>query len=173
MKTRKQLYEQEASELLDMVSVYGALYQQQILGMYPEDKERILKILVYLVRQGRLLYDRNTDIYCVPGAEKKKDSELMLSFGILLDFARQVSYHTASDFPVQITFLANDELYEIIYAENGKEIILNHACSKLDPAAKRILRIDTLEQVQKLIIPNTIAYCIVDDTGNVNYYDVG
>ena len=82
----------------------------------------------------------------------------------------QVEYHAAGEYPVKIIFLAGGEVYEILYAEPGKEAILNLMLAR--PAQEPPVRLVILEdaaQVDLLAIPNVRAYCLLDSDGNIQY----
>lgn len=69
-------------------------------------------------------------------------------------------------------FIADGELYEVIYVETGGEALIEHAVAKQpDDAEKRIVIVESAEQIGKLNIPDVTAYCTVDmNTGAVQYY---
>ena len=91
---------------------------------------------------------------------------------VLTDFIDRVDYHSSTDFPVKLIFIADGELYEVIYVETGGEALIEHAVAKQpDDAEKRIVIVESAEQIGKLNIPDVTAYCTVDmNTGAVQYY---
>ena len=124
MKTRAQIYSHEASGILRDISTYGILTQKQILGLYPQKDEQIKNLLSYLCKQKRLfLVDGFYSL--TPELPKDRDRGLEAAVTVLADFMEQVEYHAAGEYPVKIIFLAGGEVYEILYAEPGKEAILN------------------------------------------------
>ena len=64
------------------------------------------------------------------------------------------------------------ELYKVIYVETGGEALIEHAVAKQpDDAEKRVVIVESAEQIGKLNIPDVTAYCTVDmNTGAVQYY---
>mgnify|MGYP000062680622 CR=1 FL=1 len=124
MKTRAQIYSHEASGILREISTYGVLTQKQILGLYPQKDEQLKNLLSYLCKQKRLfLVDGFYSL--TPELPKDRDRGLEAAVTVLADFMEQVEYHAAGEYPVKIIFLAGGEVYEILYAEPGKEAILN------------------------------------------------
>ena len=124
MKTRVQIYSHEASGILRDISTYGVLTQKQILGLYPQKDAQIKNLLAYLCKQKRLfLVDSFYSL--MPELPKDRDRGLEAAVTVLADFMEQVEYHAAGEYPVKIIFLAGGEVYEILYAEPGKEAILN------------------------------------------------
>ena len=67
-----------------------------------------------------------------PKLPKDRDRGLEAAVTVLADFMEQVKYHAAGEYLVKIIFLADGEVYEILYVEPGKEAILN-----LPPARNR------------------------------------
>lgn len=56
MKTRAQIYGQEAAGLLRIISMYPGLNQSQLCQFYQEKADRIPTVLAILKKQGRICY---------------------------------------------------------------------------------------------------------------------
>lgn len=120
MKTREQIYGQEAAGILRDVSMYRALTEMQLLKLYPHKESKIRNLLSYLQKQGRIV--QCGEYYRIPAeVEESIDHGLSKAVWVLTDFMEQVEYHSVSDYPAKIIFFADGEVYEIIYAEPGKE----------------------------------------------------
>ena len=90
---------------------------------------------------------------------------------VLLDFLDHVEYHTASDFPVKIVFFTNSQAYEIICALQGQEALICQAVQRLkEQSVRRIVLIETPEQIPALAFSSIAGYCTVDKSGTVRYY---
>lgn len=123
MKTREQIYGQEAAGILRDVSMYHALTETQLLKLYPHKESKIRNLLSYLQKQGRIV--QRGEYYRIPAdAEESIDHGLSKAVWVLVDFMEQVEYHSVSDYPAKIIFFADGEVYEIIYAEPGKEQLM-------------------------------------------------
>ena len=166
MKTRAQIYSHEASGILRDISTYGVLTQKQILGLYPQKNEQLKNLLSYLCKQKRLfLVDGFYSL--TPELPKDRDRGLEAAVTVLADFMEQVEYHAAGEYPVKIIFLAGGEVYEILYAEPGKEAILNLLLAR--PEQEPPVRLVILEDAAQVAIPNVRAYCLLDGDGSVQY----
>ena len=127
MKTREQIYGQEAAGILRDVSMYRALTEMQLLKLYPHKESKIRNLLSYLQKQGRIV--QRGEYYRIPAdAEAGIDYGLSKAIWVLTDFMEQVEYHSVSDYPAKIIFFADDEVYEIIYVEPGKEQLKVSLC---------------------------------------------
>ena len=123
MKTREQIYGQEAAGILRDVSMYRALTEMQLLKLYPHKESKIRNLLSYLQKQGRIV--QRGEYYRIPAeVEESIDHGLSKAVWVLTDFMEQVEYHSVSDYPAKIIFFADGEVYEIIYAEPGKEQLI-------------------------------------------------
>ena len=162
MKTRAQIYSHEASGILRDISTYGVLTQKQIFGLYPQKDEQIKNLLTYLCKQKRLfLVDGFYSL--TPELPKDRDRGLEAAVTVLADFMEQVEYHAAGEYPVKIIFLADGEVYEILYAEPGKEAILNLLLARPEQEPPvRLVILEDAAQVDLLAIPNVRAYCLLD-----------
>lgn len=91
MKTREQIYGQEAAGLLRDVSMYRALTEMQLLKLYPHKESKIRNLLSYLQKQGRIV--QRGEYYRIPAdAEESIDHGLSKAVWVLTDFMEQVEY---------------------------------------------------------------------------------
>lgn len=170
MKTRAQIYEREAAALLRDISMYHVVAEGQLLRLHPGKEDKTRNLLSYLVRQGRVW--RDGDCYCdTPDGKAGMDRGLFAAVWVLADFIGQVEYHSAGDYPVKIIFFADGEVYEIIHAAQGKEVLLSHVLA--DPGeqpSRYLVLVDDPAQITELMIPNVNGYCTVSPNGDVSYY---
>lgn len=170
MKARDQTYSQEAASLLRDVSMYRALTRDQVLRLYPGKREKINELLIYLTKQERLLYEDG--LYrAAPGHDGKVDRALFAAVWVLVDFIDRVEYHAVADYPAKIIFFADGAVYEIIHVEQGKEAMMTNILTAAgDDPSRRLIMVDTPEQINTLDIPNACGYCTVSPDGEVQYY---
>lgn len=171
MKTREQIYGKEASALLRDITTYHYMKRGQLLKLYPGKERQIESLLPHLVRQGRICYDADTDIY-FDSPDTRPDSETLSALWVLADFGGRVEYHSSDEFPVRLIFFAEGETYEIICLTPEKEALIEHALSLTSDEynGKRILIVEDAEQISHINIPEAI-FCTVDSyTGDVQYY---
>lgn len=171
MKTREQIYGKEAADLLRNITTYHYIRREQFLRLYPGKEDKIANLLSFFVRQGRLRFDKNLNMYH-DGTEASPDNEMLAAIWVLTDFIDRTDYHSSTDFPTKLIFIADGELYEVIYVVAGNEALIEHALSQQsNDAEKRIVIVEDSEQITRLSIPDVTAYCTVDmDTGSVQYY---
>ncbi len=172
MKTRQQIYGQEAASILRDVTMYRALKEEQLLRLYPGKQDKVRKLLGHLVRQGRISYDKDSGLYRAAADDTVPiDQGLLAAVWVLVDFIDRVEYHSACDFPGKVVFFADGEVYEIVYAAYGQEALISHALSNRqgDPP-QYIILVDKPEQIMGLDVPNTSGYCTVSAEGAVQYY---
>lgn len=170
MKTRDQIYAQEATSLLRDITMYHVLKKEQLLALYPGKQKKIENLLSYLVKQDRIF--RSGDYYLAqPNGDQEIDHGLMAAVWVLIDFIDRVEYHSSGDFPTKVIFFADGEIYEVIHAAIGKEALINHILS--DPGeepSKFLILVDKIEQISDLQAPNVAGYCTVSEDGTVQYY---
>ncbi len=170
MKTRDQIYAQEATSLLRDITMYKALKKEQVLALYPDKKSKIENLLSYLVKQKRIY--RGRDYYLAqPDDEDSIDYALLSAIWVLIDFIDRVEYHSSGDYPTKIIFFADGEVYEIVYVAIGKEVLINHILSaRNEEPPKYLVLVDKAAQINELNIPNAVGYCTVAAGGTVQYY---
>lgn len=171
MKTRAELYGQEATDLLRIISMYPGLSELQLCRFYSDKKEIVQTLLSHLKRQGRILQNTSGRYFAQGNAPPAPDSELCQAVWVLLDFIDRAEFHSVSDFPVKIIFFVSGELYEIISVAVGQETLITHALlQNKEHCGRRILLVEAPEQISRLEIPSVSGYCTVDSAGKVNYY---
>ena len=170
MKTRDKIYGREAAALLRDISMYHVMTEEQLFRLHPGKKEKTRSLLAYLVRQNRAW--KVDGYYCAaPDSAEDMDRGLLAAVWVLADFADQVEYHSAGDFPAKIIFFADGEVYEIIYIAQGRETLVTQALKNTGEQPSRYLVIvDSAEQIEGLDIPNVNGYCTVSLEGDVEYY---
>ena len=170
MKTRAQIYEREVAALLRDISMYHVLTEGQLLRLHPGKEKKVKNLLAYLVRQNRVWLVN--DFYCAAqDSLENMDRGLFAAVWVLADFIGQLEYHSAGDYPVKIIFFADGEVYEIIHAAQGKEVLLSHVLA--DPGeqpSRYLVLVDDPAQITELLIPNVNGYCTVSPNGDVSYY---
>lgn len=150
--------------------MYRALTEAQLLGLYPGKHRQIQKLLPYLERQGRIFHQEDGS-YTATQQPEEFDSGLSRSLWVLIDFIDQADFHSTSDFPAKIIFFAHDEVYEIVYAAFGQEVLISHVLSaKTDEPPHYIILVDKPEQIALIEAPNISAFCTVSPDGQVQYY---
>lgn len=171
MKSRSQIYRNEAATLLRDLTTYHHIRHNQILKLYPGKESKIENLLSYFVKQGRIFYDQHRDIYH-DGIEASPDHAMLAAIWVLLDFIDKVEYHSVVDFPACLLFLAEGDLYEIFFIPEEKEILYTQAISQEGGEnGKRIVIVENVHQIDRLSIPGVTAYCTVDiATGAIQYY---
>ena len=171
MQHRNQQQESHLTEITRLLSMYHALDLSQLRRLYPELTEgKLLRLLGRLEKAGRLAFlpERELVLYskdCVP------NPSTIAAFWVLMDFREDITFHTASDFPVALTFYTQSDAYDVIHIPEEKEILMNHALSAYkEDAPRRIAIVDNAGQIPLLNIPGIAAFCTVTPEGKVQYY---
>lgn len=170
MKTRDQIYGQEAASILRDISMYRALKEGQLLRLYPGKQDKVTNLLAYLVRQGRVCLCG--DLYCTDQNQADNvDQGLLAAVWVLVDMIDRVEFHSVGDYPAKIIIFSDGEVYEIVHAAVGKEALISRVLADVkDEPSKYIILVDRLEQIAELQIPNASGYCTVSPEGEVQYY---
>ena len=104
MKTREQIYGQEAAGILRDVSMYRALTEMQLLKLYPHKESKIRNLLSYLQKQGRIV--QRGEYYRIPAdAEESIDYGLSKAVWVLTDFMSRWNIILSVTIPPKSSFL--------------------------------------------------------------------
>ena len=171
IKTRAEIYGQEATELLRLISMYPGISGRQLCRFYPGQEGKIKTLLAHLEKQGRIVPTRSGE-YFLHGRElTNSDNGMLRAIWVLLDFIDRVEFHSSGDFLAKILFFSNGELYEIVCVACGQEALVTHAITRNEECGgRRIVLIDDPEQIEVLDFPDISGFCTVDESGKVSYY---
>lgn len=170
MKTRAQIYGQEANSLLRDITTYRVLKEEQLLRLYPGKRGQVKNLLAYLTKQGRIFHV--DDLYCAaPECAVGIDRGMLSALWVLVDFIDRVEYHGPGEFPAKILFFADGVVYEIVHAEEGSEALLAHLMGQeREETPHYIVLVDDMNQIAELNLPNVNGYCTVSLSGEVQYF---
>lgn len=171
MKTREQIYRQEAASLLRDVTTYHCAKGEQLKRLYPGKEDKIEHLLGYLVKQGRIFYRTDKDTY-YDHPSMETDTEMIAALWVLADFGDKYEYHSTDTYPSKVVFFADGETYEIVYVPWDKESLILHAMKMRNDgdSGKKILIVEDTSQMEKIDLEDVI-FCTVDmETGEIQYY---
>ena len=169
MRTRAEIYGNEAATLLRTVTMYPGLSQQQLLCFHPGKSETAKALLSHLERQGRIFQSDNGG-YFPAGYPPKADQALIKAVWVLLDFIQQADYHAPAEFPVKLVFFADGELYEVAYVAQGQEALVCHALRGNKGGSRRIILVDSPTQIAKIDCHDISGFCTVSQDGQTQYF---
>ena len=170
MKARGPSFEQEAARLLRDISMYQVLRKEQLLRLYPGKEQTVRMLLAYLVNQNRIVLQKGL-YYMATGRPDNIDFGLLDAVWVLVDFIDRVEFHCVGEFPAKVIFTADGEVYEVVYAERGKETMLSQLMGRQEGEPPHYLvLVDRPEQIEELELPHTCGYCTVAPNGEVQYY---
>ena len=171
MQHRNQQQESHLPEIIRLLSTYHALSRMQLEALYPElPQQKLFLLLKKLEKTGRLTLVPERNLVLHTGDSVPNPSTLA-AFWVLLDFREDITYHTASDFPVTLTFYTQSDAYDVIHIPEEKEMLMNHALSAYkEDSPRRIAVVDDAGQIPLLDFPGIAAFCTVMPDGKVQYY---
>lgn len=171
MKTRADIYGQEATEMLRLISLYPGLIQCQLAGFFPgKDSAVVYGLLSHLKRQGRAEQSISGGWFPY-GKKHQADSGLIQSVWVLLDVIDRVEYHSPGDFPAKVIFFSGGEIYEIVYVAVSQEALIAHALKQdARQDSRRIVLVEEPDQIPLLDFPSIAGFCTVSSSGQVLYY---
>lgn len=171
MQLKNRPPENHMAGIVRLLSIYQALPVKQLMRAFPELPEETFQSLIRrLLKSGRaILQPEQQMLLYAAGCEPNPGR--IAAFWVLLDFLPEVTYHTASDFPVALTFYTSMDAYDIIHVPLEKETLMNHVLSTYaENAPRRLVIIDRKEQIPHLTFPGISAYCIIMPGGKVQYF---
>ena len=171
MKTRADIYGQEAAELLREISMYPGLSGQQLIRFHPGKEDKVRNLLVHLQRQGRTALTETGGYFPQGEHTRAADAGLIRSVWVLLDFIDRVEFHSPSDFPVKLLFFSAGSMYEVVYVVAGQEALIAQALRQYRQGeSRRIVLVEDAGQIPLLDFPDISGFCTVEPDGKVSYY---
>lgn len=170
----KLVNKEQESHLLQinrLVSMYHTLEIEQLGRLFPELGEEKLKMLLgRLEKSGRLAVDTEKGMVHYT-KEETYNQAMIAAFWVLLDFYPEITYHTASEYPVALTFYTDKDIFDVIYVSSEKEVVLNHALRSYgEGSPHRLVIVEHPEQISRIHFPGITAYCIVLPDGKIQYF---
>lgn len=174
MKTRDNIYKREGTVLLRLITTYHALRYDQVLQFFPRNHRSLRTFITTLIKQGRIYHDKEKNLLCdSPESAASPDYGMIAAFWLLLDFKKDLIYHTSGDFPIKLHFFLQDQSYEVIYVAQEQETLMNHIIENIPSSdTKRFVILESRTQAGKVRIDNVTAYCLVASDGSVSYYQL-
>ncbi len=171
MKTREQIYSNEAKQLLRDITTYHCIKRSQLLKLYFGKEQKIENLLSYFFKQGRIYHNNKTDMF-FDNEDMQNDVQMIKALWVLVDFAEIAEFHSIDEFPVQLIFFAEGETYEVISVLPDKEILIERALANKpkESIGKRIIIVENTAQIECINVDNAV-FCTVDaNTGEIQYY---
>ena len=151
MKTRAEIYGNEAADLLRTVTMYLASVNSSFFVFTLAKKIR-QRPCSPIWRSRAVFSNRERRLF--PGRQPAKlDRTLVRAVWVLLDFIQRAEYHAPADFPVKLVFFADGELYEVACVEDGQEALVCHALRGNKGDSRRIILVDSPAQIAKINCP--------------------
>lgn len=159
------------TEIIRIISMYQVLSINQLIQLFPDiSKEKTLMLVKQLERNGRLVYEQETG-YVFYSKDSTPNPSILSAFWVLIDFIQDITFHSASDFPVTLTFYTSSDCYDVIHVPEQKEILINHALSQHDEdAPQRLVIVEHTKQIPLLHFPGITAFCTISPDGHVQYF---
>ena len=171
MKLVNKEQESHLLKITRLVSMYRVLETAQLGKLFPElGNEKLRMLLKRLEKGGRLILDTEKGLVACQ-KEYSSNPASIAAFWILLDFLPEVTYHTASEYPVELTFYTEKESYDVVFVPEDKEVVLNHALSAFgEESPHRLVIVERPGQIPKISFPGIAAFCIVLPDGEIKYF---
>ena len=169
-------FSSKGEEILDFFDAYGVLRHEHLEKFFPDSK----KIVGYLIKNKRL-YKSPDGIYISSERGSRPDKCLISALGVLADVFDKVKSHTMATAPIQISFIThNGDYFEVIYVGYGMEAMVTAAFETQQNATKqdkdytdntkRMVIIEDTGQMDRLQIPKTMRFALVQPNGSLTYY---
>lgn len=169
--TQNKVASNVASTLLSEISMYPGILEEQLLQLHPKKEDQIINLLSYLQKNKRIQKDTQKSYYPINSTLKSEREVVIRCVWVLLEFMPNVEYHTASDYPVAIDLFTNGEEYQIIYVAEGSESLISAVLGQQkDLISKKMVLVDSPEQIPLLLLPGVVGYCTATTSGCVTYY---
>ena len=127
MKTRAEIYGNEATDLLRIVTMYPGLCEHQLLCFHPGKEDTTKALLSHLERQGRI-FQTDGGGYFLAGQTPKTDHALVRAVWVLLDFIRQVITTLRLIFPLNSCFLPTVNYMRLLILPPGRRHLSAMLC---------------------------------------------
>lgn len=160
-----------AENLMELISEYGALKDEQLKKYFSLEDALLEKTVRKLTKKGRVVYDREKGCIKVPG-NHGCDESLIHCFWLVIDLKDEIEFHAVGKYPLFIAMYADSQVYEVYYCKKGDEVALAHAIERLKESfeGKVLIVVEEIWQIHKLDVENII-FCTISEKGEVKYFE--
>ena len=171
----------DESDILDLIQQFEYVPRgiiEKLLCRNQKDVSYLNRLLRRLIYEKTITIHDNGKAYSVPLFNGQVNDDRMKALWILTQFKNVDMYFAGKDF-IQIVFISNNSLYEIITLNPSTYRIVVQAVNKnTDPKnmPKRIVIVNSEEEANMisndtLTELNCVALCTVDMNGNIESFD--
>ena len=155
--------------ILKLLDIAGALSFKQILSLTKLTPSVLSTLITQLQREGRLIRSAEWVALHEDALHNRREGMEAVMW-VFDDFLPRTDYFTAGEFPAAVCFFADGVDYEIINVPIGQEYMISKSVTPCETPPKRLIVIDSTDQIPHISIPNITAFCITDQNGKTVYY---
>lgn len=169
-------------EVKELVQKYNVLKKSQLYAYFEKDgREKFVgRALKTLEKEHNVCINQDTKEVAVnENGFSAWERGTMQAFWVLIDIMDQkkVEQHflaSKEEYPIRIIFVANAEIYDILYiAEDDIQLANNLFSRRKIEGCGHIIIVERPEYIPSILIPDTIGYCTVGkdkEDGQIEYY---
>lgn len=161
----------DVKKMREFISEYKTVKIEQF-DKYLYDKEQRIKNIIRrrLVSQD-LMFVVDGMCSVKPDWQHYYDRAMIKALWVMLDFCEEIDYNSPQEYPTKIRFSKNGEVFDVCVAERGTESELNvYYKNFANETHNYLVVVDEQSQMSKLTFNGIVAFCIVGEDGNVDYY---
>lgn len=156
-------------KVLNLLKEFGPLKQGQIVRYFDNKLfGNVETILKNLKRRRLVSYNRALYQYYPAGWRKGDNAAMIKAFYVYLELLNTVDNVTLADYPGQLCFIWEGQLYEIAAAPIGQEAFVLRWMEQ-NPETNYLLVLDDVKQAEWIDAPNVSGVCTVT-AGTVKFY---
>ena len=169
--------EEMSGKVLDLIRKYNVMELGQVELFFPGERTGVIRAMRRLEKNRQIFRNPYTGLVSSSGfAYSVKDEGTIRALWVLGDMVgkRKIEGHFLAqreDFPVRIVFFDSGEIYDILYVGIGDVKLVNGIYGKMRrPEGRHIVVIEDKELMGQIKIPDVVGFCLVRDSGEVEYY---
>ena len=161
----------DVKKMREFISEYKAVTLEQF-DRYLYDKEpRVKKIIRKQLVSKDLMFIVDGMCSVKPDWQHYYDRAMVKALWVMLDFCEEIDHNSPQEYPTKIRFSKKGEVFDVCVAEKGTENEINVYYNNFVTEPRNYLVVvDDKEQMSRLKFNGIVAFCIVDEEGNVEYY---
>jgi len=132
-------------EIIDLLRKYGPLTQDQLIRYFGDETTK--HRLKALIRDKEIR--ENGGFLDITGARKGYGELKHKAFELLIKFKDSIQMHEASDYPFDLVYIRNNNVYDVAVIERGQEMIQAQLINRSQ--AKRIVLIVENEKQAQIV----------------------
>lgn len=173
MKLRWQIYEEVAKELLRSIRIYHCILPEQVYLLFSQyEQVHIKNVISRLLNRRELFFSEKENCLLERNDPSLIDIWTLRAIWVLLDHFEGAGTHTRGEYPVVLSFIQGETLYDVVAVAPGEELRISFAMhDRIGEHSPCIMILESPKQRKQMAYSKDTVFCTVAPDGAIKYFE--